>query len=165
MQAETPRKCWGSGLAHGICTYPPLVKQFVSCRRGMKMVRHLLLHVLHFVHKVEYEICKCTVCSNSLVSASEESNQKKKKAVFSTVHQRLRDGSFIWSASDTVLESELGKFLDSSWKAACLTTPFSRFHNLSFWLFGIYEKCRCKAFPLQAWTGPWGSWRMRLQNF
>jgi hypothetical protein len=21
-----------------------------------------------------------------------------------------------------------------------------------------------KAFPLQAWTGPWGSWRLRLQN-
>jgi hypothetical protein len=23
----------------------------------------------------------------------------------------------------------------------------------------------CKAFPLQAWTGPWGSWRWRLRNF
>jgi hypothetical protein len=22
-----------------------------------------------------------------------------------------------------------------------------------------------KAFPLQAWKGPWGSWRLRLQNF
>jgi hypothetical protein len=22
-----------------------------------------------------------------------------------------------------------------------------------------------KAFPIQAWTGPWGSWRLRLQNF
>jgi hypothetical protein len=22
-----------------------------------------------------------------------------------------------------------------------------------------------KAFPLQAWTGPWGSWRLRLQDF
>ena len=31
--------------------------------------------------------------------------------------------------------------------------------------FGDHKKGKDKAFPLQAWAGPWGSWRLRLQNF
>jgi hypothetical protein len=27
------------------------------------------------------------------------------------------------------------------------------------------DKVKGKAFPLQAWSGPWGSKRLRLQNF
>ena len=30
---------------------------------------------------------------------------------------------------------------------------------------GKMQKIKGKAFPLQAWTGIWGSRRLRLQNF
>jgi hypothetical protein len=29
----------------------------------------------------------------------------------------------------------------------------------------LFVDCKGKAFPLQAWTGHWGSRRLRLQNF
>jgi hypothetical protein len=29
----------------------------------------------------------------------------------------------------------------------------------------VMVKVKGKAFPLHAWTGPWGCWRLRLQNF
>jgi hypothetical protein len=60
----------------------------------------------------------------------------------------------------------------------CLTVPtcpLNRWNNLkkshrSFKFFDTINTMHLavkkgKAFPPQAWTGPWSSWRLRLQNF
>ena len=38
-------------------------------------------------------------------------------------------------------------------------------HVSLYIIFYVIIPDKGKAFPLQAWTGSWGSWRMRLQNF